>query len=267
MRRGPCTVAAVQPTERFAELVEGPDDQIPLDEAALLIAAHDHPVDVPAELSALDELAAQLPADAGADAVAAFLFRDLGYAGNTVDYGDPRNSFLDEVRLRRLGIPITLSVLMIEIARRIGVELHGVGMPGHFLVGAGPGVFYDPFHAGARLDSEGCRDLLATARADIAFRAEYLAPVPTTAILSRMLANLVNTYLQRDPQSAVWAVQLRLRVPGLPAAERRHAAAVLGSLGRFAEGAAVLDELAAGADGADARRAEREAAALRARAN
>jgi regulator of sirC expression with transglutaminase-like and TPR domain len=257
----------VQPTERFTELVARPDAEIPLDETALLIAAHDHPVDVPAELGELDALAAQVPADAGADGVAAHLFRELGYAGNTVDYGDPRNSFLDEVRARRLGIPITLSVVMIEVARRIGVELHGVGMPGHFLVGAGAGVFYDPFHAGARLDADGCRDLLASARADIPFRPEYLAAVPTTAIVSRMLANLVNTYLQREPQSAVWAVQLRLLVPGLPRAERRHAAAVLGSLGRFAEGATVLDGLAAEADGADARRAEREAAALRARAN
>jgi regulator of sirC expression with transglutaminase-like and TPR domain len=267
MRPGACTVAAVQPTERFTELVNRPDAEIPLDEAALLIAAHAHPVPVRAELEALDTIAAPLAQGSDADAVAAYLFRELGYAGNTLDYADPRNSYLDEVRVRRLGIPITLSVLMIEVARRCGLELRGVGMPGHFLVGAGAGAFYDPFHSGARLDVDGCREQFAATQGDAPFRAEYLAPVPTTAILSRMLANLVNTFVQRDPASAVWAVQLRLQIPGLPVAERRHAAGVLGSLGRFAEGAAVLEELAAGSDGADARRAEREAAALRARAN
>jgi regulator of sirC expression with transglutaminase-like and TPR domain len=257
----------VQATERFAELVTRPDAEIPLDEAALLIAAHDHPVEVGAELRALDALAAELPPDARAATVARHLFRDLGYAGNTVDYGDPCNSYLDEVRTRRLGIPITLSVLMIEVARRVDVELRGVGMPGHFLVGAGAGVFYDPFHGGAELDPDACRPRFAATQGDAPFRPEYLAPVPTTAILSRMLANLVNSFVQRDPPSAVWAVRLRLLIPGLAVAERRHAATVLGSLGQFAEGAAILDGLAAESAGADARRAEREAAALRARAN
>jgi regulator of sirC expression with transglutaminase-like and TPR domain len=263
----PCTVAAVQPTERFTELVSRPDAEIPLDEAALLIAAHDHPVTVDAELDALDALGSGLPPGADARAIAGYLFRDLGFAGNSVDYGDPRNSCLDEVRVRRLGIPITLSVLMIEVARRAGVELRGVGMPGHFLVGEGAGVFYDPFHGGVELDADACRARFVATQGDAPFRPEYLAPVPTTAILSRMLANLVNSFLQRDPTSAIWAVQLRLLIPGLAAGERRHAATVLGSLGRFAEGAAVLDGLAAESDGADARRAEREAAALRARAN
>ena len=82
-----------------------------------------------------------------------------------------------------------------------------------------------------------------------------------------MLANLVNTFMQRDPPSAVWAVRLRLRIPGLAPEERRQAAGILGMLGRFSEAAAVLDALAAASDGDSARRAEREAASLRARAN
>jgi regulator of sirC expression with transglutaminase-like and TPR domain len=263
--------AAVEATERFTELVGRVDDEIPLDEAALLIAAHDHRLDVAAELGALDELAMTIaPGGSGppdADVVAARLFRDLGYAGNTVDYGDPRNSYLDEVRVRRLGIPITLSVLMIEVGRRVGVHAEGVGMPGHFLVAGDPGVFYDPFNAGARLDADGCRAQFAATHGNAAFRPEFLAPVARTAILSRMLANLVHTFVQRDPPSAVWAVRLRLRVPGLPPAERVQAAGLLGTLGQFAEAAAALDRVAAEADGDLARRAERDAALLRSRAN
>ena len=125
----------VEVTERFTDLMRRPEPAIPLDEVALLIAAHDHPVDLDAELGALDDLAASVASPDPA-MVAERLFVDLGYAGNSADYGDPRNSYLDEVRARRLGIPITLSVLMLEVARRRGVELAGVGMPGHFLVRA-----------------------------------------------------------------------------------------------------------------------------------
>ena len=99
------------------------------------------------------------------------------------------------------------------------------------------------------------------------FRSEYLDPVGTRAIVARMLANLVNTFVQRSPASAVWAVRLRLRVPGLAPAERRQAAEILGTLGRFAEAAAALDSIAEDSDGEVARRAERDAALLRSRAN
>ena len=85
------------------------------------------------------------------------MFVTEGFNGNTTDYGDPRNSYLDDVLDRRLGIPITLSVVMIETARRCGLPAHGVGMPGHFLVGGGAGEWFDPFHQGARLDLAGAR--------------------------------------------------------------------------------------------------------------
>ena len=90
------------------------------------------------------------------------LFDEHGYAGNEADYTDPRNSYLDRVLDRRLGIPITLSVLMMEVARRNGVVLHGIGMPGHFLVGEPDGrTFYDPFHHGRQLDADGARDVFS----------------------------------------------------------------------------------------------------------
>ena len=256
----------MDPTERFVALVQHDERDVPLDEAVLLIAAHDHDIDVAAQRARLDELAAGAPAST--DALATYLFVERGFIGNSVDYSDPQNSFLDVVLDRRLGLPITLSVLMIEVGRRVGLTLSGVGMPGHFLVGSDQGTFFDPFHGGERLDEAGCRArFVATRGKDVAFRAEFLQPVGVHAILARMLANLVHTYVARDPASAIWAVRLRLRVPGVSAEERREAAALLGTLGRFEEAAAELATIANELDGSAADRAERDAAAYRARAN
>jgi regulator of sirC expression with transglutaminase-like and TPR domain len=256
----------MDPTERFTEVVQRDERDVPLDESAFLIAAHDHDVDVEEQLGRLDELAQRAPA--APDALASYLFVERGFLGNSVDYSDPHNSFLDVVLDRRLGLPITLSLLMIEVARRKDVELSGIGMPGHFLVRAQPGNFFDPFHGGERLDEDGCRARFArTQGEDTPFLASYLEPVGAHAILARMLANLVRTYVARDPASAVWAVRLRLLVPGVSADERREAAGLLGTLGRFEEAAAALGTIAEGLDGAAARRVERDATAYRARAN
>src|ERR1700716_354201 len=157
----PVRSSAVDATERFTELVRRPPAEVPLDEAALLIAAHAHPdLDVAGALAELDGLAEGVRGDT-ADDLATALFDEGGLAGNTVDYGDPRNSYLDDVLARRLGIPITLSVVMIEVGRRLDVRVYGVGMPGHFLVQAAgePDAWFAPFHGGRRLDLDGCRDL------------------------------------------------------------------------------------------------------------
>ncbi|MEX2254318.1 MAG: transglutaminase-like domain-containing protein [Acidimicrobiia bacterium] len=255
----------MDPTVRFTELVQRPDSDIPLDEAMFVIAAHDHDVDVSAQRARLDALAADVPAEP--DALARHLFVARGYLGNEGDYTDPRNSYLDVVLDRRLGIPITLSVLMIEVARRRDVPLFGVGMPGHFLVGGPDGAFFDPFHGGAPLDAGGARRLFAAMRGDAPFFDEYLDPVPTRSILARVLANLLHAFVDRDPTSAVWVARLRLRIPGLAASERREVAALLGSLGHFAEAAAELEAIAPDLDDDSASRVARDAAALRARAN
>jgi regulator of sirC expression with transglutaminase-like and TPR domain len=255
----------VDPTERFADLVRTPERDLPLGEAALLIAAHDHSVDIAATLAELDALATDAPRTP--DLLARHLFTDLGFAGNEADYADPRNSYLDEVLRRRLGIPITLSVLMLEIGRRRGLSLEGVGMPGHFLVRADDGAFYDAFHGGMRLDEEGCRLVFETAHGAVPFSPRYLAPVGSRAILARMLANLVQGSARGDPGTAVWATRLRLLIPGLPIVERRAAAALLGRLGRFAEAAIALDALSVDLQGDAAQRATRDAAMFRARAN
>lgn len=256
-------------TDRFTELVGRPPDEVPLDEAALLIAAHAHPeLDIARQLAELDRLADGVRGDT-ADDVAAALFQEGGFAGNTVDFGDPRNSYLDDVLARRLGIPITLSVVMIEVGRRIGVPIYGVGMPGHFLVQpAGElDVWFDPFHGGRRLDEAGCRELYEQIQDEPTFTPALLRAVDTPAILSRMLANLQQSFMRRDPASLAWAVRLRLRIPGLIPGERRQLAALLGGVGRFLEAADELDAVAAELVGEDAKRVERDAIALRSRAN
>ncbi|HXY94927.1 MAG TPA: transglutaminase-like domain-containing protein [Acidimicrobiia bacterium] len=257
----------MEATERFADVVARDDSRIALDEACFLIAAHVHPtIDIAARRAQLDALAASLDADHPAT-LARALFSECGFAGNTVDYGDPSNSYLDDVLDRRLGIPISLSVLMLEVGRRRGIAVYGVGMPGHFLVGATDGWWYDPFYGGARLDYEGCASRFAQVQHETPFRADYLAPVGARAILDRMLANLQNSLVARSPADAAWPTRLRLRIPGLTARQRGELAALLGSLGRFSEAAAALDALARELPGDAADEAARAAARFRARAN
>jgi regulator of sirC expression with transglutaminase-like and TPR domain len=260
-----------EPTARFTGLLSLPESDIPLDEAAFVIAAHAHEaVDPDAWLVRLDELAGRCAGARGVADLSRQLFVDLGFAGNTADYTDPRNSLLDDVIDRRLGIPISLSILMVEVGRRVGVPLHGVGMPGHFLVGAAdePGTFVDPFHGGQVLDAAGCREIFtALAGPEAPFADAYLAPTGTRSVLLRVLNNLQRSYLERGAVDAVWVARLRLRFDELPAQDRRQTAALLGSLGRFAEAASELDQLADHFDGPAATAVASEARALRAREN
>lgn len=261
-----CTVGRVEPTEQFAELVAGPELALALDRAAFLIAAHAHPdLDVDGRLHELDQLATSSHAT-DASTLARVLFQERGFRGNTVDYGDPRNSLFDDVLDRRLGIPITLSVLMIEVGRRLGISLHGVGMPGHFLVGTGDG-FVDAFSGGVELDQAACIERFAQTQPRDAFRVEFLAPVGPRLIVDRMLNNLQHCYLARLPASATWPVRLRLLMPDQPAAVRVELAGVLGRLGRFGEAAAVIDAVAGEIPDARGEQLRRTAARFRARAN
>jgi regulator of sirC expression with transglutaminase-like and TPR domain len=211
----------VNATERFAEVVRRVEYELPLDEAALLVAAHACPdLDVEAELAALDALAAGCP-DRTLDALLTHLFRDLGFRGNAGDYADPANSFLHEVIRRRTGLPITLSLVLMEVGRRLGVPLSGVGMPGHFLVRheGEPACFVDAFDGGRVLDEDGCRHRFhAVLGADAPFRSSYLEPVGSRAILTRVLANLRRLYSDRgDLGEMAWVAGLQLLIPGNPA--------------------------------------------------
>ncbi|MBK5288147.1 MAG: transglutaminase family protein [Acidimicrobiia bacterium] len=259
--------------ERFRALIAEPAADPPLDEGAWLIAAVAGHSDVDAGLARLDEMAGAalaFPEARTPAGLAKVLFVDWAYRGNTADYGDPRNSFLPEVIDRRLGLPITLSVLMIEVGRRIGVGVHGVGMPGHFLVGvdSDPDRFVDPFHAGVMLDREGCRQrLVGQYGPQMQFDDRFLAPTPARAILLRILTNLGQTYAHRRSPDARWVGQLRLAFPELPAAERRAIAEVFASVGAFGDAAVVLTELADRATADDAEALARQATAFRARSN
>lgn len=258
-------------TARFTALLTLPEADVPLDEAAFLVAAHAHPgLNLDDWLVRLDEIAGRCVAARAPAQLAEALFVDQGFTGNVEEYTDPRNSLLDDVIDRRLGIPITLSILMVEVGRRIGIPLHGVGMPGHFLVGARdePAVFVDPFSRGRVLDAVGCRELFATLHGpDAPFSPSYLAATGTRAVLLRVLNNLQRAYLERSSVDAVWVARLRLRFAELPASERRQTATLLGSLGRFTEAAAALETLAENLDEPAAKVVAAEAVALRARDN
>jgi len=237
-------------TDRFEALVRGPEDSLEdhLDEAALLIAAHANPsLDVDAYLRSLDELADACAADNVA-ALSHQLFVVGGFRGNDGDFADPRNSYLDAVLDRRLGIPITLSVVVLEVGRRLGVSLAGVSMPGHFLVrlrGAPP-VLIDAFDGGRMLSETECEAWFrATHGPGAPWDPRYLDPVGPTTILARMLANLRSIHIQRQESVALeWVLRLRSLLPGATVEERAERAGVLAALTRFEQAATLLENLA-----------------------
>jgi regulator of sirC expression with transglutaminase-like and TPR domain len=261
------SVGRVDITDRFAELVRGPEAACRLDMGALLIAAHARrDLDVDQQLGRLDELAARCP-DPTIDGVVDHVVAE-GFRGDTDDYTHPRNSLLDVVLDRRQGVPITLSIILIEVGRRVGVAFDGVGMPGHFLVRAStsPDLLVDPFHQ-ARLDPGGAERLfrqLHGARAP--FDPRYLEPVGRRAIVARVLTNLQRSYVGRgDRGGALWAQCLRVLIPGTTVGDRRQLAALLAANGRFDAAAVELDAIAdEGVGGEDDRRA---AVAMRATLN
>lgn len=198
--------------DRFAELARLPDPEIDLALAALLIAAEEYDgLDVAAYATRIDELAAGALARVGGaridvdpraviDRFHAYLFEELGFRGNEDDYYDPKNSFLNDVLDRRTGIPISLAAVYVEVGRRLGWPVRGVGFPGHFLAKwelADGDVVVDPFF-GTVVSEEDCKELLTrVSNGQLAFRRELLAPIPTRGILARMLANLKGIWVKR----------------------------------------------------------------------
>lgn len=252
---GSGTVAAVEATERFLELCRAPEPTVAVEELALLVAAHATPgLDVGAQLSRLDDLAGSCPTGStGAVGVADLvdhLFVRHGFTGDRRDYYDPRNSYLDAVLDRHLGIPITLSILAIAVGRRRGVRLAGVSMPGHFLTRdvRAEDVFVDAFE-GVVLDTRGCVATFRRVHGDAGrFDPGWLRPVGSFAVIARVLANLKSIFLAREDRRALrWCLELRAAVPGVGVGERRELAAVLAATGAFGEAAAIHDELAAAA--------------------
>ena len=194
----------------FERVIELPDAEINLAEGALILAADEYPdLDVSHYLARVESLAATCaPRIEGVrdpraciEALNAFLFEERGFTGNRRAYYDPRNSYLNAVLERRLGIPISLSVLVIAIARRLGLPIVGVGLPGHFCVkwqDAANEIVFDPFNRGAILDIPAIlARVRETAQPHATFEPDWLDAVGNKYILYRMLNNLKSLYMQR----------------------------------------------------------------------
>ena len=254
------------PVAEFATLVAGGDP--PLDRALALVAATGRPaVDPDDVVDRLDGLAARGLAG-GPGALCAALFGPDGLQGNRSDYYDPANSLLDLVLSRRRGIPITLSVIAMEVGRRVGAPLVGVGMPGHFLVrdGTDPADFFDPFDGGRPLDRDGCRRAFESLHGGATpFEEQFLEPTGAADIVVRVLNNLRAAHLRAGDRSGLLnALRLQAVLPGAGVAERRQLAGVLSAEGRFVEASELYDGLV---HSDPARAEDHRAAAVRLRAN
>ena len=212
------------PLSELSALVSRPDPDIELARAALAIARSEYPaLDAGLYLQRLDILDRRVRSSRFADEplgrlhrLRECLFEEEGFAGNTEDYSDPRNSYLNDVLDRRLGIPITLSLVLIEVGRRLGLEMEGIGLPGHFITGArvgGEQVLLDPFNRGAIITGEGASDVVARAVGrPVELLPEHFRPVSNRQFLTRMLANLKGSYWQRQAWDKVVAVIDRILV-------------------------------------------------------
>ena len=255
-------VAETPARRHFAELIGGAD--IPLDRAALAIAEEEYPglsaepylrsIDALAERARL-RIAGRRGAAGALRALRETLFEEAGFRGNDEDYYDPRNSFLNEVLDRRLGIPISLSVLFLSVARRVGLPVQGVRFPGHFLVkheAGGRELFIDPYRGGEILTAEECADRYrASTHGKGSFDPRFLDAATPRQILARMLHNLKRIYgEQGDDLRTLWVVdRLLLLSPGDPE-ERRDRGLVSARLGGTAAALADLRAYLAAAPGA-----------------
>jgi regulator of sirC expression with transglutaminase-like and TPR domain len=219
------------PLEPFAQLLNRDDARIDLARACLMIAQDAYPgLDVERYLGEIERMAIRLrgriPQTGGAEervvALNQFLYEDLGYWGNTDDYYDPRNSYLNDVIERKTGIPITLSILYMELGRRIGLPLEGVSFPGHFLVRLklrGGMLVLDPFTGGApqsedelrsrvkRVIPDGVADDLPASELPLD---QFLEPATNRQILSRLLRNLKAIYRETDQPERLLEVLNRM---------------------------------------------------------
>jgi regulator of sirC expression with transglutaminase-like and TPR domain len=238
--------------ERLAEILAQPGP-LPLLEATFLIAAEENEgLDVLAATARVETIGAEAARRVAGESnpfarietVRTLLFDEIGFRGNVEQYDDPRNSYLDDVLDRKLGIPLTLSILMIEVARRARIYAEGVGLPGHFIVRVieqGRNLLVDPFHGGHVVTVEDCRDLVVrtTGRASL-FRKESLDATPPRAMLTRLLLNLKRIHLAAGAyQDALSIVDRLLLIAPGDAKEIRDRGLLLAHLGR--PGAAVAD--------------------------
>jgi regulator of sirC expression with transglutaminase-like and TPR domain len=238
---------------RFARLVARPEAEIELARAALIIAADGRPdLEPGASLAALDALAERLHD---------VLYRETGFRGpSAAEYRDADNSRLDRVVARRIGLPISLAIVELEVASRLGIPLWGIGLPGHFILGAPDGVLIDPAGGGRHLTADDCQALVRRALGErVLFHAGMLRPANRREILARVLRNLRTVHLAtRDWPAALGTVELLAVVEPTDPDHVRDRGLLVGRMGRFTEALGLLEQYLAerpdATDAADVRR-------------
>ena len=210
--------------EHFAEIVSR--DQFNLAEASLMLSQDIYPgIDIAAYLGQLDDIAGAIRKRIAGDAFAEqkvialnyYLFNEMRFSGNVDDYYDPRNSYLNQVMERRIGIPISLSILYMEVGKRLGLNLKGISFPGHFLVKLAVRrgqLVLDPFIGGEAQSEADLRQRLAQVlppgRAEKAQLDPYLDPATSRQIIARVLRNLKRIYMQTGKLEQALAVMQRM---------------------------------------------------------
>jgi regulator of sirC expression with transglutaminase-like and TPR domain len=243
------TVPAPTARSRFARLVASADDSIDLAMGALLVAAEEYPqlspelylrrLDMLAERTR-DRLSDETAAPIVLQELSRVLFVEEAYRGNAESYYDPRNSFLNDVLDRKLGIPATLSIIYLEVGWRLGLPLEGVNFPGHFLIrykGEALPLLVDPFQRGEIRFEDQVQDLLDKVYGgEVMMRPEYLKPAGRKDILVRLLQNLKGIYLNaRDESRALSAIERILMIRPNATDELRDRGMLLARVGRVEE--------------------------------
>ena len=234
---------------RFATAVTGPDETIDLGAAALLIAAQEYPqlalepylrrLDVLAE-RVNDRLSNETAPPIVLGELTRVLFQEEGLRGNDVAYYDPRNSFLNDVLDRKLGIPITLGVVVLEVGRRLGLPLEGLGFPGHFIVryrGEAVSLLIDPFDKGRIRFEDQAQELLDRVYGGmVQIKPEFMRAISKREILERMLRNLKGIYLNaKEDFRALGVIELLLVLRPEARGEVRDRGIMLARIGRYDE--------------------------------
>lgn len=246
-----------------------PEADLDLALGALTIATDGRPdVDPEPTIAILESLAERVrvrldagdPPDVVIDRLHDVLYRETGFRGPTAaEFHDPRNSLLDLVAWRRIGLPISLAIVELEVAWRLGVAMRGIGLPGHFIVGSRDGALFDPAGGGVRLRPDDCQALIRRAVGEgVLFHTGMLRPASKRDILTRVLRNLRSAHLAaRDWPAALGTVELLGVVEPMDPDHGRDRGLLLGRMGRFGEAITALnrylDERPDGHDAADVR--------------
>ncbi|NEP57880.1 MAG: tetratricopeptide repeat protein [Symploca sp. SIO2G7] len=241
--------------QNFHDEICQSDDQIDLAKAALYIAQEEYPdLEIVAYLQTLDIMAAKIEERLPVEryplkilkSINQYLYDDLGYTGNTKDYYNPGNSFLNNVIDQRTGIPITLSLVYLEIARRLDFPMVGVNMPGHFLIRPNfedAGIFVDAFHQGEVLFEQDCEERLTQIFSrPVQLQPSFTDPVSHKQLIARMLTNLKLIYLNRQdlPKALAAVERILLLFPDVPK-ERRDRGLLSYKLGYWSQASQDLE--------------------------